>query len=127
MKLRNEGNTMTLAKKNILTYLLIAIVPMGIFGGVIWDLSSESFNELGEYAKKGLKDAAIEKVNSIRKMKQEQIQSFFDSRKGDLNVITQEVGSLMELPVMKNNGDPLTKRQLRIEMSFYSGMFQDFW
>ena len=117
---------MTLAKKTILTYLLIAIVPMGILGTVIWNLSSESFNELGEYAKKGLKDAAIEKVNSIRKMKQEQVQSFFDSRKSDLNVVTQEVGSLMELPVMKNNGDPLTKRQLRIEMSFYSEMFQDF-
>ncbi len=117
---------MTLSKKTVLTYLLIAMIPMIIVGLVIWSLSSNSFNELGEYAKNGLKEAAVEKVNSIRKMKEEQIISFFDARKSDLKVLAQEIGSLMELPVMKNNGDPLTKRQLRIEMSFYSGMFENF-
>ncbi len=117
---------MTLAKKTVVTYLLIAIVPMAVVGGFIWELTNNSFNELGEYAKNGLKHAAIEKVDSIRKMKQEQITSFFDSRKSDLNVISNEVASLMELPVMKNNGDPMSKRQLRIEMSFYAGMLENF-
>ncbi len=117
---------MTLAKKTVVTYLLIAIVPMAVVGGFIWELTNNSFNELGAYAKNGLKHAAIEKVDSIRKMKQEQITSFFDSRKSDINVISNEVASLMELPVMKNNGDPMSKRQLRIEMSFYSGMLENF-
>ncbi len=117
---------MTLAKKTVVTYLLIAIIPMAVVGGFIWELTNNSFNELGAYAKNGLKHAAIEKVDSIRKMKQEQITSFFDSRKSDINVISNEVASLMELPVMKNNGDPMSKRQLRIEMSFYSGMLENF-
>ena len=117
---------MTLAKKTVMTYLLIAIVPMMLVGGVLWEVTNRSFGKLGEYAKTGLQHAAIDKVDSIRKMKEEQIQGFFESRKSDLTVISHEIGSLMELPVLKNNGDPMSKRQLRIEMSFYAGMLENF-
>ena len=117
---------MTLAKKSVITYLLIAIIPMMLVGGVIWGVTNRSFIKLGEYAKAGLKHAAVDKVDSIRKMKEEQIKSFFESRKSDLTVVSNEISSLMELPVMKNNGDSMTKRQLRIEMSFYSGMLENF-
>ena len=117
---------MTLARKTVISYLLIALVPMVIVGAVSWTLSSKMFSELGQFADSGLKHAALDKVDSIRRMKVGQITSFFESRKSDLGVISQEVGSLMELPVLKNNGDPLTKRQLKLEMSFYSGMFESF-
>ncbi len=117
---------MSLSKKTILTYLLIALIPMVIVGLVIWSLSSMSFNELGAFAKSGLQKAAIIKVDAIRNMKEEQVISFFKARKREMLDVAQDISSLMELPVMKNNGEPLTKRQLRVEMSFYAEKFENF-
>ena len=117
---------MSLSKQLIMYFLLIALIPMIIVGVVVGWYSHNSFQDLGKFSSNGLQEAAINKVSAIRDIKETQIASFFADKKSDIMVIAQEVGSLMELPVMKNNGDPLTKRQLRIEMSFYKSFFENF-
>ncbi|WP_415884372.1 methyl-accepting chemotaxis protein [Neptuniibacter sp. QD34_54] len=74
---------MTLSRKLTIIFLAVGIVPMLILGAFLTYTSSNS-----------LSDQALNKLQAVRSIKQNQIESYFAEREGDVMMLSEMINSM---------------------------------
>ncbi|MCK5684843.1 methyl-accepting chemotaxis protein, partial [bacterium] len=101
-------NNIKMKPKLITLFLIAGLIPIAIIG--FWS----NFQ-----AKKALLDKTDQQLVSMRELKKQQIEKFFDERKGDMSVLMETVSTL-RIEAFKNLQAIQKSKQTAIETYFHN-------
>ncbi|MDY6822682.1 MAG: methyl-accepting chemotaxis protein [Thermodesulfobacteriota bacterium] len=85
---------MKLSTKLITTYMLVGLVPLILIGVIAWIVAVNGLNTVSRQGTDALEKASYAQLTDLREIKQEQINSYFDDRQGDLEVLMETVAQV---------------------------------
>jgi methyl-accepting chemotaxis protein len=85
---------MKISKKLIISFLGCGLVPMGLVGMISYMNARGGMDTISGQGGAALETAAYDQLVSLREIKQQQVSRYFDERKGDLDVLTNNVKAI---------------------------------
>ena len=117
------ANRMKLSTKLITTYMAVGLVPLALIGVICWFVATGSLNTVSKQGSQALETASYDQLKSLREIKKEQVNSYFQEREGDLQVLVNTVEQIRREALNKlKSVQQLKKSQLE---QFVSQLHED--